>query len=340
VAQAYKGTFSSPPTSGPKTAAGKSVWVISCGQVATSCSSFANGAMAAGKAAGWSMHLYDARLNPANYTVGIDEAIAAHANGIVTVAADCDLARTALSQAKSAGVKTVGIVSFDCNDPLQRTGPPLYSTFPEFHGQPQYGGAFEEFAKIRAAWLIQQTNGKAKVVATNEPGFLISAHQNAGFNAEMKTCSTCSVLNTVTITPTDLTGGTEQSKFQSAVLKYHPNAIFIENDSFFQQFADAALKSVGYSHIAIAGGECVDATVTAAIRAGGPEQACAAYSPEWIAWGAMDELNRQFVHPGSKPVDEGLGFQLVDKSHNLPSSGAYQVPVDFKSAYLKVWTGK
>jgi ribose transport system substrate-binding protein len=341
LAQGYKGTFTAPPATGPKAVKGQDVWVISCGQVAASCSAPADAAMAAGQAAGWKMHLFDAKLNPANYTTGIDQAIADHANGIVTVAVDCDLARAPLLQAKAAGIKTVGIVSFDCNDPLHNTGSPVYSTFIKYNGEPTAGLAFQQWQALKAAWLIVKTNGEAKVIATEEPGFLISLHQEAGFVNEMKVCTTCSVLDTVVVSPTDLEGTGAEQKMQSAVLA-HPtaNGVVVTTDSFFAQFVNAALNSTGYSKLNVVGGECIGPEATAAIRAGGPEQACVGLSSQWEGWGAVDELNRQFADPGSAPADEGIGFQIVDKTHNLPASGAYNIPVNFIAAYEKVWSGQ
>jgi len=339
LAQGYKGTFSAPPKTGPAAVKGKNVWVISCGQAVASCSVPSDAAMAAGAAAGWHMHLYDAALNPANYTTGIDQAIADKANGIVTVVVDCDLARAPLLQAKAAGIKTVGIDSFDCNDPLDDTGSPVYSTFVKFNGEATAGDAFQEWDALKMAWLIAQTDGKAKVVATYEPGFLISQHRAVGMKDEIALCKKCS-LDLVAFSPTDLEGNGAQEKLQSALLQNpDTNAVLIGTDSYFAQFANAALQNVGYSHLKIMGGECIDATVTAAIRAGGPEQACVVMPAQWEGWAAVDELNRQFADPGSAPVDEGLGFLVVDKTHNLPASGAVQLPVNFIADYEKVWAG-
>lgn len=338
LAEGYKGTFSTPPTTGPRAAAGKTVWVISCGQVSTSCSTFANAAMEAGKAAGWTMHLYDAQLNPVNYTTGINQAIAAGAKGIVTTAVDCSLASAALTQAKNSGIKTVGFVSFDCNDPLKPTGPAVYSTFIKYHNIDTAGGVYETWSQLRAAWIIAATNGKAKLINTSEPGFLISEHVTKGMEQEMKTCTGCSIVD-VQLSPATITSGKAQTQLQSALLQHQDtNAIAFLNDGFLPRFGEAAIKSVGRD-LNVMGGECLDAAVNE-IRTGGTEDACVAWSSEWAAWAAVDELNRQFVVPGSAPVDEGLGFQVVDKTHNLPATGGYEVSVDFQSAYKKVWTGQ
>ena len=75
-AAGYKGTYTAPPTNGPPAQKGKNVWIISCGQASESCSVPADAAQQAGQMLGWKVTLFDAQLNPANYTVGIDKAIA------------------------------------------------------------------------------------------------------------------------------------------------------------------------------------------------------------------------------------------------------------------------
>jgi ribose transport system substrate-binding protein len=50
---------------------------------------------------------------------------------------------------------------------------------------------------------------------------------------------------------------------------------------------------------------------------------------------------------GEKPEkipNEGFGYQIIDKDHNVPPSGPYvplnmntKEPVNFKAAYKKVW---
>jgi hypothetical protein len=37
-------------------------------------------------------------------------------------------------------------------------------------------------------------------------------------------------------------------------------------------------------------------------------------------------------------VDEGMGIQIVDATHNLPASGQnYSAPISYKADYLKIW---
>ena len=336
----YKGTFQPPPTSGPKATTGKSVWVISCGQVAASCAEIAGAAMQAGKALGWKMTLFDGKLDPSVYSQGILQAIANHVSGIFTVAVDCAIARSPLLQAKQAGIFTVGVSNFDCNDPLNNTGTPVYSTYVKYSGIDGYGTSYEDWKKYNAAWIIAQTGGKAKVVNSYAPGYLVAEYQNKGFMEELKLCSGCSVVSNLGITATDQAGTAAQQKMQAAITQNpQVNAVQVGVSGWFGRFANAAIKSTSRSNLMVAGDECDDAAI-AAIKGSGPQQMCVARVFGWESWAAMDELNRQFASPGSAPVDEGLGFQIVDKTHNLPAGSSWTSPINYQSAYEAIWHAK
>jgi ribose transport system substrate-binding protein len=56
---------------------------------------------------------------------------------------------------------------------------------------------------------------------------------------------------------------------------------------------------------------------------------------DWTGWAAIDTMNSLFRK--EKPAFSGLGWQLVDPTHNMPASGPWQSPVDFKAIYKKAW---
>src|SRR3984957_3656181 len=335
--EGYKGTFQPPPASGPKAAANKSVWVISCGQIAATCASIADAAVSAGKALGWKMTLFDGKLDPTLYSTGILQAIAAHASGILTVAVDCQDAKSPLEQAKAAGIMTVTVSGFDCNNTIDPTGPAVYSTYVKYTGIDGYGTTYEDWKKYDAAWDIAATDGKAKVINSFSPGYLVSEFQNAGFTDEMKLCTTCSIVDQLGITATDQEGSGAQDKLQSALLQNAgANVVQVGVDDWFERFANAAFKEVNRSGLEVSGDECSN-TAIAEIKAGGPQKVCIARDFTWESWAAMDELNRQFASPGSAPIDEGLGFEIVDATHNLPSGTTWSPPFNFEAAYEKIW---
>ena len=336
-AAGYKGTYTAPPTNGPPAQKGKNVWIISCGQASESCSVPADAAQQAGQMLGWKVTLFDAQLNPANYTVGIDKAIAAGAQGLMVTAVDCDLANAALKQAHAAGIKIVGFFSYDCNDPSIASGPPLFSTQVRFNGYSNLDDVMRAWGAIKAAWVIQHTHGHAKVIDISVPSFLVLKYLDEGFTNEIATCAGCSIVDHLSISESDLFGPAAGQKL-AAALQEHPeaNALHVPNDASFAQFANADLKAAGRSSMLVIGGECFAPNI-AEIRGGGPENACNALPQQWTAFAAMDELNRQFAAPGSAPVDEGEGFQLVDATRNLPATGGWAPTVNFEAAYQHVW---
>jgi len=342
LAQVYKGTFTQPPTTGPKAVTGKDVWVISCGQASLSCSTPANAIMQAGAVLGWKMHLYDAQLNPTNYPVGISQAIADGAQGIVAIAVTCNMAEAPLRQAKAAGIATASFSSFDCTDPNIHAGAPVYDTYAKYAKYNTPAKVMEAWGAAKAAWIIGATKGKAKVIDITTPTFLVLRYADIGFRAEMKQCKGCTIVDSPSIAISTLTGTGATQKLSTALQQYPTaNALNVPNDAAFTEYANTVLKQVSRPSLKVAGGECFPQNI-AEIRSGGPEDACDAFPEVWWGYATADELNRQFAQPGSAPVNEGLGTQLVDRTHNLPASGPW-VPkgVTYIADYTKLWqTGK
>ena len=50
-------------------------------------------------------------------------------------------------------------------------------------------------------------------------------------------------------------------------------------------------------------------------------------------------MNRLFhnVTPTASTAPTGIGFQVVDADHNLPSSGPVPTTIDFEQIYKKAW---
>jgi ribose transport system substrate-binding protein len=55
----------------------------------------------------------------------------------------------------------------------------------------------------------------------------------------------------------------------------------------------------------------------------------------WNGYGIADTVNRALA--GEEQVAQGIGWQTIDADHNLPASGGYVAPVDYKSAYRTLW---
>jgi ribose transport system substrate-binding protein len=334
LAGLYKGTIGSPPTSGPAAAKGKTVLVISCGQQTPSCASGAKGAMEAATAIGWKPKLFDGKFNPALYGTGVQQAVTTKVDGIILDAIDCVTAKPQLEQARKASIKIVAIASYDCNDPAIG-GSPL------FDGQPFFAGGLKDNRAAAFAWSAMQAkfaaarqDGKAKVVLFKLDAFLAGRYMREGLKRGFESCSGCKIVDEVPLAPTDI-GPKLQQKVQSALLK-HPeaNTVMPGFDVLLLAGVGAGVKASGRAgQVKLFGAEGYAPTADLA-RQGGVAGGVAVPA-DWQGWAAIDTLNRIFA--GEQPVDEGLGFQAWDKTHNLGASGGYVPKVDYQAAYKKLW---
>jgi ribose transport system substrate-binding protein len=331
AAAVYKPTYTAPPTGSNPAAKGKTVWVISVGQASPTGAASANAAMKAGKAIGWSMKLFDAKLDPAQFSDGIKQAIAAKANGVVLIAVDCPAAKSALQQAKAAGVKSVGIYALDCNevDPSQ---PSLFSS------QVSFGSRYKNLAQAYEAWgadsakyAIAKADGKADSLSFENSEYLILKYYQQGYDAQMKTCSGCK--NTVVPWLAADFGAKLTAITQAALLK-DPTANVVQGGSNpTLGITQGVTQSGRESKITSVGGLGLS-TDNDAIRQG-QLTAANSWPTEWFGYAAIDTLNSVFN--GTPVRDEGLGWQMADKTHNLPASGDFKGTVDYAADYAKSW---
>ncbi|HEX4353144.1 MAG TPA: substrate-binding domain-containing protein [Polyangiales bacterium] len=336
VDRSYKGTDRTPPASALKPEPGKKVWIISPGQIGESASIATNAAKEAGTVVGWKMTLYDSKLDVSNFSLGIRQAIAAKADGIILHSIDCPLVKQALIEARASKVKVVAYYSLDCDDPSVK-GQPLYD------GSVNFGSQFGDYASLtrswgaaKADWLITKLHGKVKAISFKEDELLVVKYIREGFEQELAKCKTCEVVKTVDFTLADL-GPKLQQKAQGALLQ-HPeaNAIHVPYDSAVLLGVSAALLESGRNdQIELIGGEGFPSNVEL-IRANKGQDAAMAFPAKWTGYAAIDTMNSVFH--GQAPQDSGIGWKLIDRDHNMPPKGqGYESAVDYKGAYKKAW---
>jgi ribose transport system substrate-binding protein len=333
---AYKGTDRALPTSAPKPMPGKKVWIISPGQIGESASIPTNAAKEAGEAVGWKMTLYDAKLDLTNFSLGIRQAVAAKADGIILHAIDCALVKQPLIEARAAKVKILAYYALDCDDPSVK-GEPLYD------GSVNFGSQFGDYASLtrtwgaaKADWVIAKTKGKAKVIQFKQDELLVVKYIREGFEQGLAKCKTCEIVKTVDFTLADL-GPKLQQKAQGALLQ-HPeaNAIHVPYDSAMLLGVGAALVESGRNDkIEVIAGEGFPSNIQL-IRDNKGQDAANAFPAPWTGYAAIDSLNSLFH--GQKPQDSGIGYKLIDRDHNLPAPGkGYEPAADFRASYKKIW---
>lgn len=334
--QLYEGTFTKPPAEGPEAQAGKEVWVVDCAEFVPGCSEPANAVMEAGEAIGWEMTLFDGQFQTSRYNEGIRQAISSQADGLVLVGIDCPQVRQPLQEVGEAGIESVGLYSFDCDDPSVG-GKSLFSTEIQFNEEAKDLGQWTYSTGVaRATYAIAKLGGDVNALQFTFPGAIPIEHISAGFEETLADCDTCKPVVDITVSASDLSNQTALRSKTSSALQQNPdaNAITYPFDSLALVGPAASVVESGRDLVAV-GNEGAAPNI-ALIREDKGQTAAIAFSFGWSGWAAVDTLNRSFA--GEPAVPEGLGLQAVDRGHNLPAPGeGYEVPVDYRQAYLDVW---
>jgi ribose transport system substrate-binding protein len=335
----YAGTDRALPSSAPKPAPGKKVWIIQCSAAAEGCAAPAAGAAEAAKLLGWKPTLVDGKLDPAVYNAAVRDAIAARADAIVLTSVDCGLTKASLAAAKRAGVKIAGLYGLDCDDTFAGGGKKLFDAEVLYADGKTYGDWLAgPYAQSAADYVIAKTNAKANVVAMRENDVASVRHVSDGFEARTKQCTSCK-LTTVPFTGADLVSGKLQAKVQTALTR-NPQAdvVFAPYDASVTLGIAAGVKASGRDkQILLVGGEGLTPNIKM-IRSGSGQDFAAGAPARWAGWAVIDELNRAFA--GQPLVDEGIGVRSIDAQHNLPTKTTFydgNPKSDYEANFRRIW---
>jgi ribose transport system substrate-binding protein len=223
------------PASSPKGSLvkGKDYWVIDLTTAIPSIADFAYGFKSAAEALGAKVTVFDGQGTPTGAAQGVDDAVAAHADGIVTVLIDPRSIASAVGNAEAAGIP---IIEGD-------TGAP----FPPF--PPGVAAAAAQNQVLMGGWeadsALQLTGCELHAVVLTDPGNVGAEAVFSGIQAEIKkycpvACSTVAVGMQAEDIATQATGDVENA------LRLHPdtNAI-IEVADPYEPFVATALAALG-----------------------------------------------------------------------------------------------
>jgi len=331
----YAGTSTAVNTTSRPAAKNKSVFIISAGQASISSSIPADAAQAAAQAIGWKATILDGKLEPSTYGGLVDQAIADGANGIILDAVDCNQVKAPLEQAKAKHIAVVPIYAFDCNDPTEASGPALFSAVPNTNNLPdkELGAFSESYGRGQADYIIANSKNKARVLVLNDPEFTVLKYTAAGFDDQIAHSGGSKVVATLNFLAADL-GAKLQQEIQAELLKY-PSINWIKSPYTYATELGVvpALASQPKGKYDVMGGEGFQPEL--ADIAAGTVTGAMAISSQWVGWSAVDAMNSVFTH---KPTyQSGIGWELVDATHNLPANDVLVAKQNFEAAYEKAW---
>lgn len=329
----YAGTYSDPPAEAPEHEDGKTVWMLSCGQVAPACAATAASGEEAAKSLGWETRVCDGKLNPATWSQCIRQAQAAGADALVSIGIDCAAIQQPLQEAKDAGMAVINAEGVDCDDPSVG-GEALFAASVVANDEsPTINEYNEALGRARAEWIKADSDGNANIVEVNFEGATIGISNHTGFTDGIKDCTGCTV-NEAVVTNESI--GNLRQIVESALLK-NPDATYVvvPLDSLtLLGTSQAVMASAQRAKLTVIGGEGTAAAMDL-LRNKQGLNVIVGQSPEWWGWASMDTVLRVFARePG---VPQGIGYQVMDGSSELPASGGYVPPIDYKSAYKAAW---
>lgn len=319
------------PTPRPAVA-GKHIVVISAGQASISSQIPVDAAAAAAKTLGWTVDVYDAKLNPANFSPLIRQAIGANADGIILDAIDCQDATAALQEAKAKHIVLVPIYAIDCTDPLGGA-----AAQGVFSANIDYGTDiatfFTDYGAAQAQYIIAESHNTAKIITVQDDQLTILRYIYKGFNDTIAASGGSKIVDELKFTDADLGTGKLAPSVQAEVLR-HPEATWLKS-GFTAATTLGVAPGLGANttHLKVMGGEGYSPELD--LMRQGKVAAANIISSEWVGWAAADTMNSVFA--GTKPVDSGLGWTMSDPTHNMPASGEFVGPIDFKAEYKKAW---
>lgn len=328
----YEGTFKEPEGPAVEPSADQDIWFVSVGLGIEYSVRAADAAEQAADDLGWNVHVFDAKFDPNQMLTGIQQAVAADADGIIVEVIDCATVKNGAQQAADAGIPIVSIEGLDCD-------PGLYSHVVTYTDHGSFQDTTRAFGEAQATWVVAKTEGQAKVVLNTGQDTETTRLGGEGHRTVLEDCPTCEILDDVEWVTSDL-GPSLQEKIQQTMVK-HPdaNAFLPSYDAIMTQSGGAqALAATGrLADLTVGGGEGTTAGIQQ-IRDGNGMEMCAGQSVEWEVYSAYDALVRLFLDRDPNEVDTGNGIQVCDKDHNLPPEGEpYQPPVDFVASYNALW---
>jgi len=327
VRQTRRQTYT-PPKTGPKAVAGKSIVVIPCAMAAEGCARPARAAMEAAKVIGWEATLIDPAGDPSKMAAAVQKAISLGADGIVLQSIDAHVIQGALQQAKARGIKIVAFAS----GPSTSGRRVLNDIIPSLSSLVTDG-----YTIGQAAYKLGK--GKARMVMMIDREYGILTLRRQGTERFIRDCQraggNCKILGEQNFLITEL--ATRVPGQAVSLARNNPgfNVFWADYDAGLN-FMIQGLRQAGITDGGKSFAVSFDANVANLdlIRKNGYQRATVGLPMQWAGYAQIDSLNRMFA--GQRPVDSGLRTKLLVKS-NVPRAGAWDGDLDVRPLYRRIW---
>jgi ribose transport system substrate-binding protein len=287
-----------PPVPMPKLR-GKNIWIITSTLTVPFVASIAQGAEQAAKLVGWHVHLVNGEGVVSNWSKALEEAVAEHAAGVISIAASPVVMKSAMAKARAAGVPVEDVLTADEASPL------VPGTFAHV------SISFYRSGQLQADYVIANSNGSAHVLIFGDNEFPGEVTRVQGMEQQFRTlCPKCKWTfqdTQVGSLSTSLPGLTE------TLLRRDPSVTWVLPTYDAQAlYIVPAILSAHETDVKVVSSDAV-ASNLAWVASKHVEIADVGEPDVWTGWASVDEMGRALAH--MKPVDEKIPLRMFIPSN-------------------------
>jgi len=337
LAALYEGTYTEPNATPVDVEPGKNLWFVSIGQGIEPTVVAADALEEITADLGWDLTVFDSKFDPSVALTGIEQAIAAKADGIILWTLDCAAISNGLTAAAEAGIPTIAVESEDC-DPGEFSHVVRYG-----EDNADFLEWFEGWGRTQAEWVIAKTEGEAAVILVDQTDLAVTQAVSRGWTSAFEDCAGCEIVDVVEFVGADFGPALQTKIEQSLIENPQANALIPAYDAVMTSGGAAAVATSGRAgDLIIAGGEGSTEGIEQIHASKGGDgstmQMCVGLNSGSEIYAAVDALVRVFAGDDPLAATTGIGYQVCDENANLPAEGGiYQPPVDYTAIYRAAW---
>lgn len=325
AADEYRG-----PTEPAKAPPGIKLAIVSCAASLKGCQIPAEAAAEAAKAIGWQTTVFDGKANPKTQSSAMLDALAWGANVIIASSIDYRSIQLALGQAKKAGVPVVSVgQGGDTPNALPVLEP----------GQLAWAFAIDPdnlaLGRAIGEWIVEDSGGKANVVAFNDKEFDSVDTQHKGIMEVFAKCGGCTA-DAQSFSANQI--ATNLGQQVVGYLRANPAVTYVYMPYDPAAFAvAAALRQAGLGKRVKLASLLGDEENLDLIRRGDVQVADVAFDTTYEGYAAVDQIIRHLnKQPLFEPHGENVPMLVLDKT-NLPEKGNWVASSGYKEKFLALW---
>jgi ABC-type sugar transport system substrate-binding protein len=312
------------PGPAPKPTAGLKAAAMSCLQAVPTCKEGGDAMGEAMKAIGWHGEVVDGGPDPSMQRTLVEGFMTKGIKAFGMMAIDPNGMADVLKRVNAKDIKW-GIMAGVDPQPFGGMGPSV-----------DIAGGFYEGGQTLAAWVANDSKGKAKILVFNASDNPALQDREKGFRDYLKPFPDIEyVQDTVNVPFVDV-GAPLQSQAQSVFQKYPAGKVdyvFAPFDGYASFLVNAA-QAQGRDDLKILGFDGAAQAVDF-IREGRSQAATLATAWGWCSWALIDDLNRA-LH-GEEVKGGTCPSQIIDKNNLPPQGKSFDGNADYQSAYRKLW---